>query len=343
MGRPRKRQFIERPAVDANAPASLPVDREMMSGLDDDFLMDPILEDAITPYALQTEHTPIITETVTFAASQQASTYEDGRRVWHFAQDFAPPIDFGTDVPTPVLDPPSQGISPASSDAISSEHQHDIQPVKCSCLASIYLALASLQQFPSEISTALAVVRSAGHTAQNVLRCQACGCAPLAEVRPPIEAFQNTMLLGTIIPTITDGYQKMLTMIDCETNVAKAAGSKKVFRLKDYGGVYGMNGLCCPTMTNFENVEMDPYEWRTTVRALLRTDIYGHEDMSTGIKGILDEMEQRAKLRHDKLDAMFVAGLLSKSDGRLCVGEKDRGCKRIMDTARMALDDLVIA
>lgn len=105
----------------------------------------------------------------------------------------------------------------------------------------------------------------------------------LENPNPPIEAFQNTMLLGTILPIIANGYQKLLKMVDDETDAAIAEGLTKTFRFHDYGGLCSKQQAslaesftCVEKEMFFNEIEMPPQQWRTTVRSLLRVDIYGH-------------------------------------------------------------------
>lgn len=103
----------------------------------------------------------------------------------------------------------------------------------------MYLALASLQQLPSDSVSALRAVRGAAHVAANCIWCPQCGSVAVDNPNPPIESFQNTMLLGTILPIIANGYQKLLIIIDNETSAAEAVGQTKTFRFQDYGGLCG--------------------------------------------------------------------------------------------------------
>jgi hypothetical protein len=91
------------------------------------------------------------------------------------------------------------------------------------------------------------------------------------------------MLLGTILPIIANGYQKLLKMVDDETDAAIAAGLTKTFRFHDYGGLCSKQQMalaesftCVEKEMFFNEIEMPPQQWRTTVRSLLRVDIYGH-------------------------------------------------------------------
>ena len=221
------------------------------------------------------------------------------------------------------------------------------------------LSLAALQQFPSDIVTALRIVRGGAATASDCIWCPQCGSFGLDNPTPPIEMFQNTMLLGTIIPIIAHGYARLLKMIDVETELAIAAGQTKTFRLQDYGGLFGSQekirsmSSCDGGELSFNSVEMPAQQWRTTVRALLRVDVYGHEQESfkyKGLKDLITELEIRQTLRHDLLDSMDAGsihhsmtghGLFQGPDGK-CLGDKNRGCLNLLKVAKVAIDNLVI-
>lgn len=229
----------------------------------------------------------------------------------------------------------------------------------------MYLALASLQTFPSDIKSALYTVRSAAKTAQRSIWCPQCGAVMLTENQPPIESFQNTMLLGTILPVIANGYGKVLQMVDDETNVAIAAGQMKSFQFHDYGGLncdLKASIPCIAKQDMLHNMEMPPQQWRTSVRALLRIDVYGLEDggiKHEGLKDIIGEMEERQRTRHHILDAHIARGTAEKafpkfwSGGHVvggtgqqrCLEEMNKTptCMEIIKMARFAIDSLVIA
>jgi len=91
-------------------------------------------------------------------------------------------------------------------------------------------------------------------------------------------------------------------MIDEETDIAIAAGQTKTFRLQDYGGFFRSqeqiklmgprdgDGYYC------NSVEMTAQQWRTTVRALLRIDVYGHEKDGFKYKGLKDLITELVSL-----------------------------------------------
>jgi hypothetical protein len=234
----------------------------------------------------------------------------------------------------------------------------------------MYLAMASLQEFPSEIVPALKTVRSAANTARSVIRCPKCGTCLVTDPLPPIGAFQNTMLLGTILPIIIYGYKQLLTMIDKETEEAQAAGKMKIFQLEAYGGVLGSNPRICVCPNSYNNTELNPSEWRSIVRALLRVDIYGNEHgclnlsgSGTGLRGIISELENRQRMRHSRMDELIKTAR-SKNECFSVMGpagtpihtvengasdwqgpwdERNAFCIQIVGAAKRAVDSLVIA
>lgn len=302
MGRPRKRQFVETLAEDQIAiPGQGPHDTLPFLSKDFDVYKDGLAETYLTSIGQVTgQGTDPVLEVVPTAGAQT----ENGRIRWHFGDHeimAGPPINYGDinfgaeEGHAPLFDPVPQlsTISNSSvTDSKNSTQQSVVAP--CSCLASMYLSLAALQQFPSDIVSALKTVRDAAATAAQSLWCPQCGSVLLDNPAPPIEAFQNTMLLGTIIPVIANGYIRLLRMIDEETDQAVAAGQTKMFRFLDYGGMCGRQQAVQQAMTCVEKdmffnaIEMPPAQWRTTVRALLRVDIYGHEQPTFKHKGLKD-------------------------------------------------------
>jgi hypothetical protein len=102
----------------------------------------------------------------------------------------------------------------------------------------------------------------------------------------------------------------------------------------------------------FTPVQMPPMQWRSTIRALLRVDIYGHDGLGykyKGLRGLVTEIENRQKARHDWLDTLpehefkQAAGGPFAPSKSTCLGEQTHGCLQILEMARLALDNLVIA
>jgi hypothetical protein len=360
MGRPRKRQFIETIRDDPEPDAILDALNmgPLPFNIDDYDYNDSTLAQ---PYFTNQQTVPFPDE-VTKVADD-----ENGRDIWPFGDPRligTNPIDFdshgpdNTKLPEKSLEVPMllAGTTESSSSESGTIPPHI--PVPCSCLASMYLALASLQQFPPGVVRALRTVRTAAATAAGCIWCPQCGSIVVDQVQPGIDGFQNIMLLGTLLPIIAHGYQKLVYMIDQEADAAVATGNTKTFEFQEYGGLCirqtTLQGemACIEKETMFTPVEMPPMQWRSTVRALLRVDIYGHEAPGykyKGLKGLVEEIEQRQKARHTWLDSLsdqeikeHKVGLFGPTQ-RMCLGEQTHGCLQILDMAKLALDNLVIA
>lgn len=371
MGRPRKRQLVEepnqKPGPEQNPKAPEP---ELLSSFVGDF--DYNDETLAAPY-LATGQQPISSsfdemfkDPVTTALNTPATwllgdqqTLLNGHPI-NFGDvdlgsaesDNIPPlVDSDFQMPQLPPSPPTTDNGPISTDTGS-----------CSCLSSIYLSLAALNQLPPDIVTALKTVRRAAAVAAETIWCPRCGSVLLTTTTPLIESFQNTMLLGTLLPIVAHGYKKLLDMVDVETHAAIAANETKVFNLHGYGGLCGGRDVnlqdalpCVEKDLLFNNVTMPPMQWRTTVRALLRVDIYGHETPGfkhKGLKDLVGEMEYRQKVRHELLDAAREAGTLDPrllghgfhhKNGKNCDGSNTPACLQMITMAKHSIDHLLIA
>lgn len=324
MGRPRKRQHVEELDESSN-------ERLYDDPLDFDIPFDTSNYAAYDGAVGETIYSNGVPAAGQIADTTNSGDPRQGRGTgldkWHFGDSGINPrsplnfADFGA---VPIDDPArSLGTAPQLSADSSTSICEDSQPAgPCSCLASMYLSLAALQQLPTDIVAALLSVRSAAQTAAQSIWCPQCGSIVLDSPSPPIEAFQNTMLLGTILPIIANGYHRLLKMVDEETDLAEATGQTKTFRFNDYGGLSGkvktadMAVACFEKDLYFNLVEMAPQQWRTTVRAMLRVDIYGHEQPGfkhRGLKDLVTEMEARQIARHALVDAAMASGTMEKN------------------------------
>ena len=150
----------------------------------------------------------------------------------------------------------------------------------CGCLARLYLALDSLQHLPTEVGPAMCVARNAAHTAHDTILCPTCSPPEitLLDGRPPVQAFQNLMILSALLPSIAHAYQRIVTMVDEETARATAANVRLRICLTAYGGVWGHMARwdnACAGTSSMDNSVVDPPLWRLVVRALLKMDVYG--------------------------------------------------------------------
>jgi hypothetical protein len=86
--------------------------------------------------------------------------------------------------------------------------------------------MTPLQQLSTEVGAALVTVRAATNTVWTILRCEQYSRSSTGPVRPPFDAFQNTMLLGTLLPIIVNSYKRLLEIVEHEVIMAQTAGYK---------------------------------------------------------------------------------------------------------------------
>jgi hypothetical protein len=348
MGRPRKRQANGEMKEGNPEFQSIFPEFDPLPNFDDNFQVDLFSDNSGLQFPSNSLDYPAIPSEQGPATG--LCTLDDGRLVFHFGVDeLNAPIDFGVDdaspeSPGPII-PTVQEPVKHTLRAFAGDHPAPSTPgPPCSCLATMYLAMSSLQEFPNEVESALSTVRAAANTAQSSIRCPKCGHCAATMITPPIDAFQNMMLLGTILPIIANGYKRLLVMVDEETQKAKSLGIKKVFRISAYGGLCNPDTLCAKA-EHLDEAAMEPDEWRVAVRGLLRVDVYGMDGVTPGLRGIISEMEQRQRLRHKEMHRLQQENGFSDHDigQRKCLGEKDMLCLRILDTAKISIDTLVIA
>lgn len=236
--------------------------------------------------------------------------------------------------------------------------------VNCGCLSSLYLAIDSLSRLPGQVGPAMRVARNAIKVAHDAVQCPICLGSTEDELHvvPPIQSFQNLMLLATLIPSACNAYATILEMVDAETAAAKKEDRTFWFTFKELGGLWGYlfnSENRCSVMDNYNNSTMAPDLWRATIRALLRLDVYGIEGLDhmpkkntyiqLGLKDVVKRLEERSNKRHDAIEKFVASGQVSKTmhTGVLYPKEQpppeDRACLKILATARIALENLVIA
>ncbi|KAF4972180.1 hypothetical protein FZEAL_9642 [Fusarium zealandicum] len=274
------------------------------------------------------------------------------------AADASTPVDstLGSDHGTSVGSPDESAVTPPLLRSVPS--------VTCGCLSSLYLALDSLTRLPNEVIPAMRVARNASKVAHDVIECSVCS-APLLEEPtkpPPIQSFQNLMFLGALVPSACNAYATILEMVDAETALAKKQDRNFWFAFKDIGGLWGRiseTASTCPVVQNYNNKSMAPDMWRLTLRGILRLDIYGLDESDSGrpkdqrykqlgLKDVVDTLDERSRRRHEILDALVAAGQYDEGatgviyPPKPCTPEQ-RTCLKVLETARIALNNLVIA
>ncbi|KAK4136457.1 hypothetical protein BT67DRAFT_447848 [Trichocladium antarcticum] len=256
----------------------------------------------------------------------------------------------------PALSPPST----SSPSARSSAPEPESPQTRCSCLAALYLALDSLQTLPAEVGEAMMVARTAAKTAHDTILCPVCGDPPLGPTCAiPVSSIQSMMMLGALLPSLSDAYMRILGMVDGTAAAADAERRTITFTLRGYGGIWGwmanQGSSRCGGTERLEGAKLEPVLWRLTVRALLKLDVYGINEMTAsgfdvegakqpGLKDIIHMMEERSRRRHALMDQLMASGAMPKPPGGgipFSTGEKPT-CMRIIDIAKRSMDDLII-
>jgi hypothetical protein len=169
------------------------------------------------------------------------------------------------------------------------------------------------------------------------------------------------MMLGALLPSVSNAYMRILTMVDAEAAAADADRRKLTFTIKGYGGLWGWMikidpSNKCASTERLEGAVLEPALWRLTVRALLKIDVYGINGetpgidetgvMQPGLKDIIKMMEERSRRRHEQVDALVQAGLVQTTPScnyvPLTSTTDKPTCMRIIDIAKKSMDDLVI-
>lgn len=87
---------------------------------------------------------------------------------------------------------------------------------------------------------------------------------------------------------------------------------------------------------------MDPDEWRRTVRALLRTDIYGQPGTTGGLAQLMTEADERQRNRTAQLNLLRERGM-TEAERPPYIRDPDGYCVKILQHAKATFESLVIA
>jgi hypothetical protein len=312
---------------------SAPQDGQPLPHINENFPIGPYIEDA----SLLFEAGQSSTASNDGGNSALGRTTEKDLGLWNpGAGDLHSPLAFGAEF---YLQPPGMpGSIGRHNDIEGNSAPLPATATSCSCLATMYLAMSSLQELPTKVGAALIAVRAAASTAQAVLRCEKCGHGSATSGKPAIEAFQNTMLLGTLLPIIVNSYKRLLEVVDHEASMAKTAGYKMIPSLSPDISISGLS-----ESTTLENTLMEPDDWRDSVHRIIRDDVYGQEMMTSGLRGIISEMEQRQRRGHTKMDVLGSPGMLNVFHQRQCLGERNAPCLQILNVTKASMASLAIA
>lgn len=267
------------------------------------------------------------------------------------------------------LDPTTVESTPA----LENQKPHPI--ASCDCLPSLFGALGSLNRLPSDVIPAMRVARHATRIAHDTLNCCQCLGYIYDPSKPvPMSRFQGMMCLGALVPSACNAYSAILEMVDRDTERAKQEFRLLYFSFKEVGGIWAniidettSTNADCARLKSYNNKYLDPDLWRTTIRAILKVEVYGFDQQTAsvpdsdctkspymhlhrGLKDVVTLLDEQNAKRHDMADSLMQSGhmfphspsyLLFPSPPKPCPPE-DRHCVRMLDVARTALSNLVI-
>lgn len=175
----------------------------------------------------------------------------------------------------------------------------------CSCLPRLYHCIEILRTLSTTTEPELSVARTAVRTAHDAFKCDACTRSGTANSTEKLLALSYIL---TLLPGI---YVQLLHVIDQETTLAEAENRGIAFLLEGsgclWGDLAGENG--CPEFEGLKDKPLKPEVWRQTMRALLKTDVYGGdvgrhcgkaegsvgEGQHLGLKGMVTILDDLAK------------------------------------------------
>ncbi|KAI9676995.1 MAG: hypothetical protein M1817_006834 [Caeruleum heppii] len=172
--------------------------------------------------------------------------------------------------PFAAHDPSTQPVSPYLAFPDTSQRS-------CACLATLTSSMATLSQLPVSFPASLLPLRSAILAAQAAIACPEC----------PQDfslGYQNTMLLGTLLPLIAEGYGRVLRGVNDEARDKETRGERVMIKMGEMSGIDATDlpswsersdRKASPVTDDGIEVDISPEEWRQLARRVVRTDIMG--------------------------------------------------------------------
>ncbi|KAL8847484.1 MAG: hypothetical protein Q9221_007477 [Calogaya cf. arnoldii] len=155
--------------------------------------------------------------------------------------------------------------------------------VSCTCLTQLHYMLQAFQSMPpASFPSSRDPLTKATKLGRAINRCTLC----------PLDfptALQTSMLLITLLRLTVHGYADLIRDIQART----AEGRKITYRVGelDFTKLHLHTGtLDCPMGFT---IELDPEEWATMAKKVLKQDIYGSSQNIDGFVSVLLELEQR--------------------------------------------------
>ena len=164
----------------------------------------------------------------------------------------------------------------------------DVFDASCSCLKKLRSMLEDFQSLqPPSFPSSRGFLIKAISLAREVVRCPCC----------PVDypsALQNLMALTTLLPLVVHEYARLLRHIQDEVD----RGCKITYRMGDSSPstLHLHTGTAdCPMGFN---VELDPEEWASIAKKVVRQDVFGSPGDSGYLMEVVEELEQRQEIWH---------------------------------------------
>jgi hypothetical protein len=180
----------------------------------------------------------------------------------------------------------------------------------CICLSKLFRGFALVSKLVGPIGEATKRARMASHFLHDAIHCSLCNATLV--VGSVGESQWALQLLCANVTAIIGAYSTVLEIVQAE--YAGADGHLLRFHLSDLGGLWGEVSVEKDRCTfSYDDHQLPPHAWRTTMRALLRADLHGfditREDGGTkksyhhpGIADHLDWLERRYGAILDETD-----------------------------------------
>ncbi|CAD0107369.1 unnamed protein product [Aureobasidium uvarum] len=164
----------------------------------------------------------------------------------------------------------------------------------CACLSSIYLTLENLRSMVTiEFPSSLQCLRDALHTSKSCIDCQVCPVQYLT-------ATQNAQLIGTLLISIAERYDRILKDIASDATKAEEAAQMKTLHIggletprprhEHIGGIDSNEPLV---------LELPPLEWRKLANRVVKAEVYGTSVASRiNFVSVLTSLEERQARWH---------------------------------------------
>ena len=207
-----------------------------------------------------------------------ASNFEQGFPSWDPSQDLGQSFSPLADIPLQLQTPPSV---PDELDTSNHDAGHGV--TGCSCLSNLYSMLAKFQSLPEpSFPYSMGALRYAAALSREVVACHHCS-------QVYNTAFQNSMLLGTLLQLVITEYAKLLKHIDERSEQAE----KIAFRFGDPSSLFDSRHSGLPDCPMAINIDLSGDEWRILARKAVAQEVLGHSQGSRGLLGLIQEMKNR--------------------------------------------------